>query len=116
MLYPTSDELAWLFALHRDELAASFYLYSPSIDTLESLLDKRALHRLAEAAGLPTPGTWCPQDEAEVARLGPQLRYPLLLKPRTQVFSRTHGKGRRVEAAGELPDAFRAERDAAVYA
>jgi predicted ATP-grasp superfamily ATP-dependent carboligase len=116
VLYPTSDELAWLIALHRDELSAWFDLYSPSIDALENLLDKRALHRFAEAAGIPSPGTWCPQDEAEVVRLGPQLRYPLLLKPRTQVFSRTHGKGRRVESPGELPAALRVEREAAAYA
>src|ERR1700737_3008599 len=29
VLYPTSDDLAWLCALHRDELAKNFRLYQP---------------------------------------------------------------------------------------
>jgi D-aspartate ligase len=116
VLLPTSDELAWLFALHRGELREQFDLYSPPVATIEALLDKRRLHALAADAGLSTPRTWYPQDEEEAAALSGELAMPVLLKPRTQVFSRLHGKGCRVERPGELAAAFRREVERAEYA
>jgi D-aspartate ligase len=103
VVYPTCDDLAWLLARDRDALARRHHLYSPSIDAVEALLDKRRLHELARASGLASPETWYPRDEAEAMRLAPGLPFPVLLKPRTQVLSRSHSKGYRAASAEELP-------------
>lgn len=106
VLYPTSDELAWLLAANRDELGATFRLYSPRIEALACLLDKKQLGQAALASGLCVPEAWCPVNEEEVLRLAEGATFPLYVKPRTQVFS-THGKGQRVERRAELLSAWR---------
>src|SRR5262249_23127784 len=40
VLYPTSDEIAWLIAAHSETLACSYRLYTPPIESLVRLLDK----------------------------------------------------------------------------
>src|SRR5438128_768648 len=58
VLYPTSDDVAWLYALHRDELAKHFHLYQPPVDVIYSLLNKERLRRACEVAGIEMPRTW----------------------------------------------------------
>ena len=43
VLYPTCDDLAWLFANRATELAEYYELYSPKVETILRLLDKKAL-------------------------------------------------------------------------
>lgn len=107
VLYPTSDELAWLLAANRDELGATFRLYSPRIEALACLLDKKQLGQAALAAGLCVPEAWCPFDEEEVLRIAEEAVFPLYVKPRAQVFASGHGKGQRVERRAELLNAWR---------
>lgn len=109
VLYPTSDDLAWLMAAHRRELERRFLLYGPDLPTLLSVLDKGRLYGACKAVGIATPETWFPTDEG-VERLAGVVRYPLLIKPRTQVLSRTKSKGHVVERASELGPAYRAFR------
>lgn len=40
VLYPTSDEVAWLAAAHREDLARDFRLFGPPLTSLVRLLDK----------------------------------------------------------------------------
>jgi len=93
VLLPTCDDLAWLFSSERERLGRLFKLDSPPADTMGRLLDKRRLAAAAAAVGLATPETWCPSDEAEVAALAPRLPYPIIVKPRTQVYARKASKG-----------------------
>lgn len=116
VVYPTCDDLAWLLARDRDALGRRHHLYSPPLAAVEALLDKRRLHELARAVGLACPETWYPRDEAEATRLAPELPFPVLLKPRTQVLSRSHTKGFRAASAGELPAAWRAASGELRYA
>jgi predicted ATP-grasp superfamily ATP-dependent carboligase len=108
VLLPTNDDLAWLFSRERDRLGEVFHLYSPPPATMTRVLDKRRLHEAAAAVGLKTPRTWCPDDEAEVAALAPHLPYPLILKPRTQVYSHLASKGVRIDAPSGLVAGYRA--------
>ncbi len=85
VLYPTSDELAWMIARHREELSRDFRLYSPSPECLVSLLDKAQLASGAAAAGLDSPEICCPSNDDEALRDAAELGYPLYIKPRTQV-------------------------------
>src|SRR5580693_2971738 len=43
VIYPTSDDVSYAFASHREELARSFKLYQPDLTTMMGLLDKGRL-------------------------------------------------------------------------
>lgn len=111
VLYPTSDELAWLVSEHRETLGAHFRLYAPPLEALASLLDKHCLAQTASRCGLDVPRTWCPADEAELERLAREVSYPVYVKPRMQVFASTHGKGHQASDAASLVSAWRFWRD-----
>ncbi|MGC4121425.1 MAG: carbamoyl-phosphate synthase [Myxococcales bacterium] len=108
VLYPTTDDLAWLFARHRAELGRHFALVSPSLEAVYALLDKKRLHAAAAQAGIDTPRSWFPRSTDDLAAIAAQARFPLLVKPRTQVLFESHSKGARAESAGELASKWRA--------
>ncbi len=111
VLYPATDETAWLIARHRDALSAHFRLYSPPVGAVYGLLDKRRLAESAARVGLGTPRTWFPTEGADLSEVVAEARFPVLLKPRTQVLLAGHGKGERVDQPGELAARYRAYRD-----
>lgn len=115
VLYPTSDEVAWLVAAHSEALSRSFRLYTPPIGSLVRLLDKARLAEDARAAGLDVPESSVPRDECEVERSGHELAFPLLVKPRAQVFGRDLGKGVHVEKPAALLPSWWAQRRQAKY-
>jgi D-aspartate ligase len=102
VLYPTSDDAAWLMAAHRAELGAAYLLYSPPPAALARLLDKGRLTRAAGEAGLCTPETWWPEDEGDVERLSREAELPLFVKPRTRLLSAVRFKGGRVDRPEDL--------------
>ena len=108
VLYPTSDDLAWLFAANAPELEKHFFLYQPPVETVVRLLDKRSLYAACEAVGIATVPSWFPADEAEVRARASEMAFPLLIKARTQV-SRVHQtKGTVVSSSAELLEHYRA--------
>ncbi|WP_044592979.1 hypothetical protein [Bradyrhizobium sp. LTSPM299] len=115
VLYPTSDEVAWLIAAHSKVLARCYRLYTPPIDSLIGLLDKARLAELAREAGLDGPASFVPQNESCVERSGEKLSFPVYVKPRAQVFGREVGKGRRVDKPADLLPCWKAQRRQATY-
>jgi D-aspartate ligase len=115
VLYPTSDEVAWLVAAHSEELSPYFSLYTPPIESLIRLLDKARLAEEARAAGLDAPETIVVRNEDEVERCSREMEFPLYVKPRAQVFGRSIGKGARIDAPSRLRSAWRAQREAAIF-
>jgi predicted ATP-grasp superfamily ATP-dependent carboligase len=107
VLYATSDDLAWAFAERQTELSERFRLLSPPLASIRSVLDKAALHAACMQAGLRPPRTWFPRDDAEVAAVGRQARFPIIIKPRTQVRFRSMAKGRIVVSPDALLDLYR---------
>ena len=107
VLYPTSDDTAWLIANHREALAHKYRLYSPGPETFAKLLDKGRLLVEARAAGLLTPETWLPESDAEVERLSREIEFPVFVKPRTQVMALGGRKGGRVYERTALAKACR---------
>jgi predicted ATP-grasp superfamily ATP-dependent carboligase len=101
VLYPTNDHLAWLFARHREQLAAVFLLVSPSESAVFALLDKQRLYDACSHpdVGIDMPATRGLGDGAEVPDT---MAFPLLLKPRTQVLLHSGVKGVLVKNADEL--------------
>lgn len=102
VLYPTSDDLAWLFAAHAAELEQHFFTYQPPVETIVRLLDKRTLYDACAAVDIPTVPSWFPSGEAEIRRQLPELAFPLLIKARTQVMRIQQTKGVVVHSRDEL--------------
>ncbi len=115
VLYPTSDDAAYVYGLHLNELSRVFRTYQPAGDALMRVLDKRLLSAKARELGIDVPDTWFPQSEAEVARIARDAEFPVVVKPRTQVLSSTHGKGAVVTRRDELTRVFRREARHTVY-
>jgi predicted ATP-grasp superfamily ATP-dependent carboligase len=93
VLYPPNDHLAWLFALERDRLAASFSMYSPSAETIIRLLDKKRLHATCREVGIEIPMTHGLADGTIDSTTVRAVPFPVLLKPRTQVYLASGIKG-----------------------
>ncbi|HYP87389.1 MAG TPA: hypothetical protein VEQ59_04535, partial [Polyangiaceae bacterium] len=93
VLLPTCDDTAFLYSLHREALSEHFYLSVPKVDVLHVLLNKRLLMERARDVGLVTPKSWAPQSVADVAELARDARFPLLIKPTTQVLFDPRSKG-----------------------
>ncbi len=106
LYYPTSDDLAWITAAHAEALAPHLLLLAPPLPALERLLDKASLHGLCAQVGIATPDAWFPRDQADLARLAPQVTFPALIKQRSQVLSGSHSKGLRVTGAAALLEGF----------
>lgn len=102
VLLPTSDDTAWLYALHRDRLSEFFYLSSPSFEVISQLLNKRRLYHAAVEAGLHIPRTWFPDTPADLRRIAAEARFPVMVKPVTQVMFKTQSKGLLADSPDQL--------------
>ena len=89
VLYPPNDHLSWLFAANRDQLGKVFQMYEPSEAAIIGLLDKKRMHDACAAVSIDVPDTRAAGD--------PKIGFPVLLKPRTQVFLEGGIKGFIVE-------------------
>lgn len=109
VLYPASDEMAWLVSRHRELLSRDHLLYSPPFAAVDALLNKWRLYQRCLELGVDAPQTWLVRGEEDVARVreaaGPDA--PLMVKPQTQAFLRPHQKGRLVAEPGALAPAVR---------
>jgi D-aspartate ligase len=93
ILLPTSDETAWMYTENAALLARDFCLYQPSTATMQRILEKKLLADAAINAGLTVLPSWNPRNIDDVAKLSPDLPYPILIKPRTHVHRLRSDKG-----------------------
>ncbi|MBV9946369.1 MAG: carbamoyl-phosphate synthase [Myxococcales bacterium] len=106
VLYATSDDLAYFFAVHARELESSFYLYQPPLDTIVRVLDKKRLLGACESVGLEVLPAWFPAGPSDVQGLVGESDFPLLIKARTQVRRIHQNKGVVVERPRDLLPAY----------
>jgi hypothetical protein len=107
-LCAASDDLAFLYSAHALALSKNYRLFAPPLPVLREVLDKSRLHEHARRVGLRSPPTVFPADAAEARSLARGLRFPQLVKQRTQVFSRTLHRGTPVARREDLPTVFEA--------
>ncbi len=106
VLLPTSDETAWLYALHAPLLEKYFRMHQPSVATMERILDKKLLADAAMEAGVAVLPTWEPRSFSDVLAFAPTLTYPILIKPRTQLHRVRNDKGMIARSETELVENF----------
>ncbi len=116
LLYPSNDHLAWLFALERDRLSKVFAMLSPGEDVIITLLDKKRLHKACETAGIDVPETAVVTDDVTDPTLAPTPKFPVLLKPRTQIYQQRGMKGFIAHDPAQLRTALRRFRELVAYA
>jgi D-aspartate ligase len=103
----TSDCVAWLVARHRDRLARHFRIYSPDEECVYTLLNKWRLYQACLDVGVDVPPTWLPAGVEDLARVQREARFPVVIKPKTQVLLLPYQqKGRVVESAAALHAAY----------
>lgn len=115
VLYPTNDDTAWLFAVHRKELSQHFRTYQPPVEAVYALLNKQRLFEACRDTGVDVPPTWFPTDDAGLEQVAREARFPLLMKPITQVMFTLRSKGLKITTAEQLIQEFYAF-DPAAYA
>jgi D-aspartate ligase len=93
LLYPPNDHLAWLFAAERERLGKVFAMFSPGEDAVFTLLDKKRLHEACADVGIEVPVTLGLDDIASESKSARSVPFPVLLKPRTQVYLTSGIKG-----------------------
>jgi len=105
VLYPTNDHLAWLFAAHRAELSRHFRVMHPSEEVTLSLLDKGRLTEVCNELGIDVPQTLYAETDAELVALAKEKgTFPMLIKPRTQIYLESGIKGSLVETHAALAE------------
>jgi predicted ATP-grasp superfamily ATP-dependent carboligase len=102
VLYASSDDLAWAFAERETLLRRSFRLLTPAFACVARLLDKRELYAACGDAGIPVPHTWFPESLEDVDRASKAARFPVIVKPRSQVFFTSARKGVLVSSPRDL--------------
>lgn len=106
VLYPTSDDLAWIIARYQTELRKYYFLYQPSEKSIYGLLNKESLTKTARSLGIATPRTWFPRSLQEVEVLSQELTYPVLVKPKTQIGLSVQVKGIIAQNPAQLLEGF----------
>jgi D-aspartate ligase len=106
VLLPTSDDTAWLYSLHREELSRYFDVGTSPYPIMSRLLNKRLLYQDAVEAGLSVPRTWFPLADADLEICLREARFPVMVKPLTQVMFPTQSKGFLVEHPRELRERY----------
>lgn len=104
LLYPPNDHLAWLFAAHRERLAKAFLTFQPDERAVLALLDKKRLHDACAQVGIEVPRTADASEQHD-------LRWPVLVKPRTQVYLESGIKGFIANDTAELMSELARYRD-----
>ncbi len=108
VLLPTCDTSAWTYAAFASELASRFCLYAPSRKTIETILDKCALHEACLSAGVAVPKSWSITQASDLSVFQNEFLFPLILKPRSHIRRLRNDKGRVIRNHSELLEAFSA--------
>lgn len=106
MIMPVGAAACGLLARHRDRWPG-VAIVLPDAATMDRALDKRLMLALAAELGIPIPRTAEPRDDADLARAGEEVGFPLVIKAplegRTGVAY--------VDRAGDLAAAVAAYRE-----
>lgn len=107
VVYPTRDEMVAALSRHRDELSLRFRIATASWDAVQWAWDKRNTYRRAAELGIPTPRTWYPETDGDLAAI--DAEFPLVLKPaiKEHFFYKTRSKAWQAKNRDELVRKFR---------
>lgn len=98
LVLPMTEATTLLISSHREEfLAAGIRLVLPEHADLLRAIDKRCTTALAQSLGIAIPKTYSLESLEQVSDISPQIRFPVVLKPKTsheQSANGVHATGR----------------------
>ena len=104
VLYPMSDISMYHVLKHRDRLGSVVVPYG-SFEAYERLSDKWRFFQLVAELGLSMPRTHFVESAADLDRIAPELRFPLVVKPyRSQLWAQGRWLHARVCYADSLSE------------
>jgi D-aspartate ligase len=108
VLYPTREETVIALARRRDELTPWYRVPTPPFEVVRWAWDKRNTYARARELGIPTPQTWQPQSESDLAAI--EAEPPFAIKPavKEHFLYATKAKAWRADTREELTGRFRA--------
>ena len=82
-IFPSFDPHVYVFSKNKERFRkAGVLIPIPDYETVTLSLDKYRTIKAAEAVGFPCPKTYLPETEDAARRIGLQLGFPLVIKPR----------------------------------
>lgn len=106
VLFPMDDDTMEIVMNHREELEQLCRLPLPPVESYAVASDKGKSTMLAVEQGVDCPETIMPESLDDVINLAPQLKYPVIVKPRKSSGSRgirkAHGVGELISAYKEI--------------
>ena len=108
LVFPTNDEAVEFLSDHYATLSEQFAMGIPNPELVALFNDKRKAYQYVTAQSIPCPQCWYPNNLEDVAKLAPQLVYPVVVKPAIMYsFHATFGKkAYRCNNAEELESIF----------
>jgi len=82
IVLPMEEETLLTILRHRDGFGGGVVIPFAEPENIERIRDKAQLFRLAESLGIPMPKTWYPESNEEIAPIGREANFPLIVKPR----------------------------------
>jgi predicted ATP-grasp superfamily ATP-dependent carboligase len=111
VLLACNDPGVELLARHREALLPLYRLDLCNPPAQLAMLDKLETYRLAAECGVDAPAVWRVDDEAGLEAVRADLRFPLIVKPRSSAaFQRRFPGGRKHLRAATIDEARRAIR------
>ncbi len=93
LIFPTNDEAVEFLSDHYAALSEQFAMGIPNPKLVALFNDKRKAYQYVTAQSIPCPQCWYPNNLDDVAKLAPELPYPIVVKPAIMYsFHTTFGK------------------------
>jgi predicted ATP-grasp superfamily ATP-dependent carboligase len=106
VLFPASDEFAFLVAQGREHLAERFAFHWNAAEVVPKLFDKAQMIRFCENAAIPCPRTYVTTISEEIPKGAEAFTFPCLIKPRRS-FRTAFPRGRKNYVAATPSDLLR---------
>jgi len=84
VLYPCTDMTVLQISRHRERIEDCYHIVLPTLDVVETLMDKINFYEYAKKQGLSIPKTFFLRGRKDVERAAEQLSFPCILKPPTK--------------------------------
>ena len=81
VLIPCNDSTLGFVAAQEARLRAALRVEAPSAEVIRRVLDKDETLRIAEQCGIAVPRSYPLRDRETLARLAPEIHYPVVVKP-----------------------------------
>lgn len=93
MLMPMTERTILAILARREEIESSVALAPlPSMDAIRVAFDKSLTVRLARSLGVPVPATYSFDRLPDLEKIGPELSYPVVIKPRQSEILTVDGR------------------------